>query len=106
MDNDYSTRTTKLSTDEYFKATTKELIARMNNGSILPSEYPFIQAVLDIKTANAIQDTNMELVKQTRNIVFLLCCVRQKFRLWLKLEKERMHPEQKNHLIASSRIQR
>jgi len=77
MNTDFVKKQSKPSAEEYLAATEAQLIERMNiNPGNLNSEFPFIKAVLEVKTANSIQDTNKALVKQTRNLViatWILC---------------------------------
>lgn len=77
MTNNFATKDTKPTAKEYLEATEAQLIERMNdNPGNLDSEFPFIKAVLDVKTATSIQETNKRLVSQTRNLVvatWILC---------------------------------
>lgn len=77
MSSNFATNTSKPTAKEYLEATEAQLIERMNiNPGNLDSEFPFIKAVLDVKTATSIQDTNKSLVRHTRNLViatWILC---------------------------------
>lgn len=66
MNNDFVQKKTTPSTEEYLKASVADLIGRMNaNPPGLPSEMPFIKAVLDVKTSESIRQTNKNLVLAT-----------------------------------------
>ncbi len=68
---DFSTKNTKPTAAEYLAATEAELLDRLNrNPTNMDSEFPFIQSVIAIRTAESQRKTNEDLVKQTRYLVF------------------------------------
>jgi dynactin complex subunit len=73
MADDFSTKKKKPEAKEYLEATELQLLERLNNDpcSITDkSEFPFIQSVIAIRTAENHKKTNEELVKQTQLLVY------------------------------------
>ena len=68
----FTTKTSQPTTEEYWTASEKELLERLNkNPGNLDSELPFIKTVLDVKKAGSIIKTNKSLVIAT----WVLCIV-------------------------------
>ena len=68
---DFATKTTKPTAAQYLAATEAELLDRLNrNPSGNESEFPFIQSVIAVRTAESHRKTNQELVRYTRNLVY------------------------------------
>ena len=68
---DFATKPTKPSASEYLSASEAELLDRLNrNPGGYESEFPFIQSVIAVRTAESNRKTNEALVQQTRNLVY------------------------------------
>lgn len=68
---DFATKTSKPTAAEYLAASEAELLDRLNrNPTGHQSEFPFIQSVIAVRTAESQRKTNEELVRQTRFLVY------------------------------------
>ncbi len=68
---DFALKTSKPTAAEYLAATEAELLDRLNrNPSGHDSEFPFIQSIIAVRTAESQRKTNEELVLQTRRLVY------------------------------------
>lgn len=68
---DFATKTTKPSAKEYLDASESELIERLNNNPTgHQSEFPFMQSVIAVRTAESQRKTNEKMVRHTRNLVW------------------------------------
>ena len=73
---DFSTKNTKPTAAEYLAATEAELLDRLNlNPTNMDSEFPFIQSVIAVRTAESQRKTNEALVKETRFLVYATLAV-------------------------------
>jgi dynactin complex subunit len=73
MADDFSTKKTKPTAKEYMEATDLQLLERLNNNPCSntdKSEFPFIQSLIEIRTAENHKKTNEKLVKQTQSLVY------------------------------------
>ncbi len=59
----------KPTASEYLAATDTELLERLNNSSV-QSEFPFIQSVVAVRTAESQRNTNEALVAKTMQLVY------------------------------------
>lgn len=66
---DFSTKNNKPTASEYLAATDSELLDRLNNSSV-ESEFPFIQSVIAVRTAESQRKTNEALVNKTMQLVY------------------------------------
>jgi len=65
---DFATKKKPTAT-EYLAATDSELLDRLNNSSV-ESEFPFIQSVIAVRTAESQRKTNEALVNKTMQLVY------------------------------------